>query len=76
MNLILTSEKNNKQLLLTWATQCKKENENSFDNDNKNKNNLKTPNNEENKYYKYPKISRHFSIATKKISANSKNINY
>ena len=73
----INSEINNKKLLLTETTQCKKENENSFDNDNENKKiNLKTQNNEENKYYEYPKTRRHSSIATKKISVNTKDINY
>ena len=73
----INPEIDNKKLLLTETTQCKKDNENSFDNDNENKNNnLKTQNNEENKYNEYPKISRHSSITTKKISVNTKDINY
>jgi hypothetical protein len=73
----INSEINNKKLLLTETTQCKKENVNSFDNDNENKKNyLKTQNNEENKYYEYPKASRHSSIVAKKTSANAKDINY
>ena len=69
----INSDINNKKLLSTETTQNKKINENNFDNDNDNdkkKNILKAQNNEENKYYDYPKTSRHSSKATKKIDIN------
>ena len=72
-----TNNQTGKKLLLTEITQYKKENDNNSDNDDENKKTLlKTQNSEENKYYDYPKTSRHSSIGTRKISFNVRDNDY